>query len=154
MLQSPGEYNFFARKFEAIVNQEIITLLDAHLYGPLPDNTPGLHDYWENVYHVMDDVTMPTDAQYNGYLSLMRIAQKKLRNMTQNCIPPSILHEVSVYRHKDSFTGVVVTMEESSLEYQALFTPIEHSLHLAGQDDATKRLLHIEVCPLMLLFLG
>ena len=94
---------------------------------------------------------MPTDAQYNGYLSLMRIAQKKLRNTTQNCIPPSSLHEVSVYRHRDSFGGLVVTMEESSLEYQALFSPVEHTLHLTGQGDATKRLLHIEVCPLMLL---
>ena len=144
--QSPGEYNFFARKFEAIVSQEIISLLDAHLYGALPDNTPGLHDYWESVYHVMDDITMPTDAQYNGYLSLMRIAHQKLRNMTQNCMPPSTLQEVSVHKHKDSFVGLVVTMEESSSVYEALFIPVEHSLHLAGQDDATKRLIHIEVC--------
>lgn len=145
MLQSPGEYNFFARKFEAIVSQEIITLLDAHLYGALPDNTRGLHDYWESVYHVMDDVTMPTDAQYTAYSSFMRIAHQRLRNITQNCIPPSSLHEASVYQHKDSFVGLVVTMEGASLMYEALFTPIDHSIHLAGQDDATKRLIHIEV---------
>ena len=89
---------------------------------------------------------MPTDAQYNGYLSLMRIAQHKLRNTTQDCIPPSTLQEVSVYRRKDTFVGLVITMEESSSVYEALFTPLEHSLHLAGQDEATKRLIHIEVC--------
>lgn len=115
------------------------------MYGALPDNTPGLHDYWESVYHKMDDITTPTDAQYTAYLSFTRIAHQRLRNITQNCVPPSTLQEVSVYRHKDSFVGLVVTMEESSSTYEALFTPIEHSLHLAGQDDATKRLIHIEV---------
>lgn len=88
---------------------------------------------------------MPTDAQYTGYLSFTRIVHQRLRNITK-CVPPSTLQEISVYRHKDAFVGLVVTMEESSSTYEALFTPIEHSLHLAGQDEATKRLIHIEVC--------
>jgi len=116
------------------------------LYGALPYNTPGLHDYWESVYHMMDDITMPTDAQYTAYLSFTRIAHQRLRNITQNCVPPSTLQEVSVYRHKDSFVGLVITMKEATSVYEALFTTIDHSLHLAGQDEATKRLIHIEVC--------
>lgn len=90
---------------------------------------------------------MPTDAQYTAYMSFMRIVHQKLRNITEKCAPPSTLQEASVYRHKDAFVGMVITMEESSSVYEALFTPIEHTLHLAGQDEATKRLLHIEVCP-------
>ncbi|KAL3067360.1 hypothetical protein OYC64_017153 [Pagothenia borchgrevinki] len=41
---------FFARKFEASVNQEIVNQLDSYLYGPFPQGTQGLNSYWENVY--------------------------------------------------------------------------------------------------------
>ena len=63
-LQNSGDHHFFARKFEAIVNQEIITRLDAHLYGSLPSGTVALDSYWESVYHMDDDVTRPSNARY------------------------------------------------------------------------------------------
>uniref|UniRef100_A0A8C9NZW8 Xylosyltransferase 1 n=1 Tax=Spermophilus dauricus TaxID=99837 RepID=A0A8C9NZW8_SPEDA len=48
--QQTARPTFFARKFEAVVNQEIIGQLDYYLYGNYPAGTPGLRAYWENVY--------------------------------------------------------------------------------------------------------
>ena len=62
--QNVGDHHFFARKFEAIVNQEIVERLDAHLYGPLPPGTLAVTSYWESIYHIDDDVTKPSNARY------------------------------------------------------------------------------------------
>ena len=88
---------------------------------------------------------MPTDAQYTAYMSLHRIATKRLSNMTTGCTPPSSLQEVSVYQQADTFSGLVVTMTEATSVYEAFFTPIDHVIHLGGHDEATKRLIHIQV---------
>ncbi|TRY95604.1 hypothetical protein DNTS_017816 [Danionella cerebrum] len=47
---------FFARKFEASVNQEIVNQLDFFLFGSLPQGTLGLQAYWENVFDEADGV--------------------------------------------------------------------------------------------------
>jgi len=93
----------------------------------------------------MDDITMPTDAQYTAYTSLQRISIKHLNNLTTSCTPPSNLLEVSVYHQADTFNGLVVTMAEATSVYEAFFTPIDHVIRLGGQDEATKRLIHIQV---------
>ena len=36
----------FGRKFEAIINQEVINKLDFWLFGSYPAGTPGLDLYW------------------------------------------------------------------------------------------------------------
>lgn len=88
---------------------------------------------------------MPTDAQYTAYTSLYRIFTKRLNNLTSDCTPPSNLQEVSVYQLADTFNGLVITMAEATSVYEAFFTPIDHVIHLGGQDEATKRLIHIQV---------
>ena len=76
--QNSGDSNFFARKFEAIVNQHIINEIDAYLYGPYLATTPGLNSYWENAFHDEDDVTQPSSARYTVYNSFMRQGQKQV----------------------------------------------------------------------------
>lgn len=64
---------FFARKFEASVNQEIVNQLDSYLYGPFPKGTPGLSSYWENVYDEPDGVASLSDARLTYYHSFSRL---------------------------------------------------------------------------------
>ena len=79
--QSPSEHAFFGRKFEAIVNQEVIRQLDFHLYGPLHSDLPGLDSYWESVYHSDDTLTRSSNARYTVYQSFLRGALKRLQGM-------------------------------------------------------------------------
>lgn len=53
--QQASRPTFFARKFEASVSQEIISQLDAYLFGALASGTPGLQAYWENIYEAETD---------------------------------------------------------------------------------------------------
>lgn len=64
---------FFARKFEASVNQEIVNQLDAYLFGPFPQGTPALNSYWENVYDEPDGVASLSDTQLTYYHAFSRL---------------------------------------------------------------------------------
>lgn len=64
---------FFARKFEASVNQEIVNQLDAYLFGAFPQGTPGLSSYWENVYEEADGVSSLSDVKLTYYHAFSRM---------------------------------------------------------------------------------
>lgn len=72
-LQQTARPTFFARKFEASVNQEIVNELDAYLFGPLPQGMPALNSYWENVYDDPDGVASLSDTQLTYYHSFSRL---------------------------------------------------------------------------------
>ena len=73
-LSSPQNVNqdYFARKFEPAVSHEVVLKLDAHLYGEYLPDTPGLHSYWESMYHCEDQPSVPGDAAYTLYSSFKR----------------------------------------------------------------------------------
>uniref|UniRef100_A0A667XT10 Xylosyltransferase 1 n=1 Tax=Myripristis murdjan TaxID=586833 RepID=A0A667XT10_9TELE len=71
--QQTARPTFFARKFEASVNQEIVNQLDAYLFGPFPQGTPGLQAYWENMYDEADGVASLSDTQLTHYHSFSRL---------------------------------------------------------------------------------
>lgn len=64
---------FFARKFEASVNQEIVNQLDSYLFGPFPQGTPSLNSYWENLYDEPDGVASLSDTQLTYFHSFSRL---------------------------------------------------------------------------------
>lgn len=72
-LQQTVRPTFFARKFEASVNQEIVNQLDAYLYGPFPQGTQNLNSYWENVYDEPDGVASLSDTRLTYYHSFSRL---------------------------------------------------------------------------------
>lgn len=72
-LQQTARPTFFARKFEASVNQEIVNELDAYLFGLTPQGTPALNSYWENVYDEPDGVASLSDTQLTYYHSFSRL---------------------------------------------------------------------------------
>ncbi len=65
---------FFARKFEAIINQRIINEVDTWLYGYYEaDDITSLHSYWQNAYHKEDTVSKTSDATMTMYQSFIRL---------------------------------------------------------------------------------
>lgn len=75
--QQTARPTFFARKFEAVVNQEIIGQLDYYLYGNYPSGTPGLRSYWENVYEEPDGVSALSDVALTMFHSFSRLGLRR-----------------------------------------------------------------------------
>ncbi|KAM8842522.1 xylosyltransferase 1-like [Synchiropus picturatus] len=121
---------FFARKFEASVNQEIINHLDAYLFGPFPAGTLGLNSYWENVYDEPDGVASLSDTQLTYYhafsrLGLARAAGSLQGNPLDNsCKYFPMGHPVSVhlYFQADQFQGYLVKHHATNLATSKLET--------------------------------
>lgn len=75
--QQTARPTFFARKFEAVVNQEIIGQLDYYLYGNYPAGTPGLRSYWENVFDEPDGAQSLGDVALTLYHSFARLGLRR-----------------------------------------------------------------------------
>ena len=104
--------NHFARKFEPIVNQGIINLVDDWLYGKLPETLPGLNSYWENAYHHKDDKDEKYDIFMTFYQSFARIAAQSL-SITSGCRFTAIwkVKEVVYYNKEDNLEGILTIFE-------------------------------------------
>lgn len=74
---------FFARKFEASVNQEIVNQLDVFLFGSMPQGTPGLKAYWENVFDEEDGIHSLSDAHLTYYHAFARLGLARTANSLQ-----------------------------------------------------------------------
>lgn len=72
--QQVSRPTFFARKFESTVNQEVLEILDFHLYGSYPPSTPALKAYWENVYDVADGPSGLSDVLLTAYTAFARLS--------------------------------------------------------------------------------
>ncbi|XP_061536290.1 xylosyltransferase 1 [Phycodurus eques] len=121
---------FFARKFEASVNQEIVNHLDAYLFGPFPPGTPGLNSYWENVYDEPDGVASLSDTQLTYYHSFSRLGLARAAASLQgnpvdhSCRYFPMGHPVSVhfYFQSDQFQGYLVRHHATNLATSKLET--------------------------------
>lgn len=77
LFQQLSRPTFFARKFESTVNQEVLEILDTHLYGSYPPNTPALKAYWENVYDRVDGLSGLSDVTLTFYTAFSRLGLHK-----------------------------------------------------------------------------
>lgn len=84
-LQQVSRPTFFARKFESTVNQEVLEILDFHLYGSYPPGTPALKAYWENTYDVADGPGGLSDVMLTAYTAFTRLSLRHAATAT----PPS-----------------------------------------------------------------
>ncbi|XP_021352699.1 xylosyltransferase 1-like [Mizuhopecten yessoensis] len=100
---------FFSRKFEAIVNQEIINSLDIYLFGKT--NEEMSDHYWQNEYHHFDVNTKKKDEHHSFYMSFLRRAAKDLELEAQCRIRPQKLLEVHLLYIRDRFNGVLTLYE-------------------------------------------
>lgn len=75
--QQTARPTFFARKFEAVVNQEVIGQLDSYLYGSYPAGTPGLRAYWENAFEEPDGLQSLSDVALTMYHAFARLGLRR-----------------------------------------------------------------------------
>ncbi|XP_029599277.1 xylosyltransferase 1 [Salmo trutta] len=156
--QQTSRPTFFARKFEASVNQEIVTQLDSFLFGPYPQETPGLQSYWENVYDETDSVASLSDSQLTHYHAFTRMGLSRAATSLQghpdnnSCRYISRGHPVSVHLYflSDVFQGYLVRQHAGNLatsQLETLETWVSHSNHftLAPTTNTLNRLQFAEV---------
>ncbi|XP_043945087.1 xylosyltransferase 1 [Protopterus annectens] len=127
--QQTARPTFFARKFEAVVNQEIIAQLDYYLYGSYPSGTPALKAYWENVYDEPDGVHTISDILLTIYHSFSRLGLKRAETSLHvegdnSCRYYPMGHpvSVSVYFLSDRFQGYLVKHHATNLATSKLET--------------------------------
>ncbi|XP_060066628.1 xylosyltransferase 1-like [Ylistrum balloti] len=106
LLANEHKPTFFSRKFEAIVNQDIINSLDLYLFGrKMSDH------YWQNEYHHLDYDTKKKDEHHSFYRSFLRRAASDLELQAQCRIIPQKLLEVHLLYIRDHFSGVLTLYE-------------------------------------------
>uniref|UniRef100_U3D8H9 Xylosyltransferase 2 n=1 Tax=Callithrix jacchus TaxID=9483 RepID=U3D8H9_CALJA len=127
--QQTARPTFFARKFEAVVNQEIIGQLDYYLYGNYPAGTPGLRSYWENVYDEPDGIHSLSDVTLTLYHSFARLglrrAETSLHTDGENsCRYYPMGHPASVHLYflADRFQGFLIKHHATNLAVSKLET--------------------------------
>ncbi|XP_061455462.1 xylosyltransferase 1 isoform X2 [Rhineura floridana] len=120
---------FFARKFEAVVNQEIIGQLDYYLYGNYPSGTPGLRSYWENVYEEPDGIHSISDVMLTMYRSFAHLGLQRAEtsfhtNGENSCRYYPTGHPISVHFYflADHFQGFLVKHHATNLAASKLET--------------------------------
>ncbi|XP_033102591.1 xylosyltransferase 1-like [Anneissia japonica] len=127
---------FFARKFEAVINQAIINRVEAWMYREYPRGTAGLRTYWQSLYHIEDTVTKVTDTAMTFYQAFVRMAAVHIQWVARANVHTSSCRfkfsstptEVSLIKMSDEFKGIIITLE-TRLEsgetetIEGLFTP-------------------------------
>ncbi|CAK8682353.1 unnamed protein product [Clavelina lepadiformis] len=110
---------FFARKFEEIINQEVVNHLDFKLYGEYPPGTPGLQSYWESCYDNADGPTSISDSRLTHYASFTRIGLSMLNHQlalhsSDGCqLVVKKLNQVEIYKRSEEFVGYLATIDAS-----------------------------------------
>ncbi|MBN3303974.1 XYLT1 Xylosyltransferase, partial [Amia calva] len=128
--QQTSRPTFFARKFEASVNQEIVNQLDGFLFGSMPGGTPGLKAYWENVYEEPDGVHSLSDTQLTHFHAFARLGLTRAASSLQgdpndnSCRYFPMGHPVSVHLYflADRFQGYLVRHHATNLATSKLET--------------------------------
>ncbi|KAM9296883.1 xylosyltransferase 2 [Gastrophryne carolinensis] len=151
-LQQLSRPTFFARKFESSVNQEVLDILDAHLFGEQPPKTPGLKGYWENVYHSMEGLKGLTDVTMTAYTSFRRLAIKELHSPQQLSKKTSCSYTaegfpsgVELYFYDDHFQGYLVMQKVHTGETLEFWMMPRGSLKIVDQTRVANRIQSLEV---------
>lgn len=146
---------FFARKFESLVSQEAINILDAHLYGDPAPGTVALKGYWESVFERMDGVSILSDVALTAYSSFFRLGLRSVgapRGDRDKCRYEPIGSPVSVhlYFYDDRFQGYLVMQEVQNVgmgerETLEVWAVPQATLQLEGSIREFDRLKNLEV---------
>jgi hypothetical protein len=113
MLFQKSPYDLFARKFEAIVNQKVINLLDEHLFGSISTDLPGLDSYWENLYHHLDDEHRISDTLRTYFASFSRLTSRHISSHYCKNLPIGKYKEITYLNEDDEFSGMLVLQDIS-----------------------------------------
>ncbi|XP_015266263.1 PREDICTED: xylosyltransferase 2 isoform X1 [Gekko japonicus] len=156
-LQQLSRPTFFARKFESTINQEVLEILDSHLYGNYPPNMPALKAYWESVYDFVDGLSGLSDVTLTVYTSFSRLGLQKVTSAQAQkderlCRfePQGFPSSVHLYFYDDHFQGYLVTQEVKNTVTQQtdsleMWMMPRGTLKLASRGRQTNRLQNLEV---------
>lgn len=151
-LQQLSRPTFFARKFESSVNQEVLDILDAHLFGEPSPGTPGLKSYWENAYSIVEGFIGIGDVIMTAYLSFIRMALQELHGPEQEKKWTGCRFSASgfpasaeLYFYDDHFQGYLITQKMQSGEALQIWMMPRGTLKLAEQSGVTSRIQSLEV---------
>ncbi|XP_044275945.1 xylosyltransferase 2 isoform X2 [Varanus komodoensis] len=156
-LQQLSRPTFFARKFESTINQEVLEILDSHLYGNYPANTPALKAYWESVYDRVDGLSGLSDVTLTVYTSFSRLGLQKVSSMQERkeeklCRfePQGFPSSVHLYFYDDHFQGYLVTQEVQNfatrqVESLEMWMMPRGTLKIASHGRQSNRLQNLEV---------
>ncbi|KAK7082661.1 Xylosyltransferase 2 [Halocaridina rubra] len=144
---------FFARKFEAVINQAVISQVDAWLYNSYYSSTPGLESYWENRYHHDDRPSVSIDPSLTLYHSAARLSSRTVSQLTgskkETChLYPSAVLQATSYHVNDEFKGLLVQYV-SNIDSEATFQMetwiFPHAKYRPPFDKTVYRIINIEV---------
>nr|SVE79959.1 EOG090X01AN [Daphnia magna]SVE81156.1 EOG090X01AN [Daphnia magna] len=125
---------FFARKFEAAIDQSVMNRLEEQLTNTSL-SYPGLDCYWESAYHRADLTPKPNKALLTVALSLAKHAiSLLLQNSVAECpgLRPSRVAAITSYFRHDHYLGDLIHFEvdEKDVEFEALVKPLTKTIHL------------------------
>ncbi|GAB1609398.1 xylosyltransferase 2-like [Argonauta hians] len=120
---------FFARKFEPVVNQDIINSVDTYLFGYNNQGQPGFNSYWQNEYHHLDKNTKVDDAYLTFFHSFIRLSMRHLTDTNRRCRLRFIeLLEVTMFFEADHFHGLLVKFSAEQMSSGRVYK-METQLH-------------------------
>lgn len=124
---------FFARKFEAAIDQSIMNRLEEQLTNSSL-NYPGLDSYWESAYHRADLTPKTNHALLAVSLSLTKHAiSLLLQNSVVECsgLRPSRIVSITSYFRHDHYLGDLIHFEvdENNVEFETLVKPLTKTTH-------------------------
>ncbi|XP_062552577.1 xylosyltransferase oxt [Armigeres subalbatus] len=99
---------YFARKFEPIINQEVILQLEEWVNGPYPADYLNLHSYWQNFFHSEDKLVTVDGALLNVVHSILRTNVKAEFSQFQE---PFRIRELNHYLDRDRYRGFLIKYE-------------------------------------------
>lgn len=98
---------FFARKFEPIINQEIITRVEKYIGYSNHFLIPNLEAYWQNVYDTEDLTASTDDTLLTHAGSIARHNAKIL--LEEGCqLEPDEIIEINSYNYADVYKGNLI----------------------------------------------
>lgn len=100
---------FFARKFEPIINQAVVTQLEQWLYETdIHRNIPHINSYWQSVYHHLDLSPSVDDSLITVAYSAARI---KAKAIIKTCkIKPEKILEITSFHRDDSYQSTLILL--------------------------------------------
>ncbi|XP_026762839.2 xylosyltransferase oxt [Galleria mellonella] len=99
--------SFFARKFEPVINQQIITRVEEYIGFTDHHLLSNLEAYWQSIYHI-DDLTSSSDDMILTHAgSITRENSKILLKEGCSLVPYEII-EITSYNYADVYKGNLI----------------------------------------------
>lgn len=121
---------FFARKFEPVINQEIITRVEDLIGFKDHNDINNLESYWQSIYNIKDLTASTDDVILTHANSIVRQNIKVL--MSENChVEPGQITEISTYNEADVYKGNLILHDvlinnESKFTLETWYKPLSN----------------------------